>query len=94
MEEQKIECLYKLARAFHNTEKREILFYVENNSGVNATAINEALGQFQSNCSQHLRELKQLDLLVSTKDGRKHYYSVSPTYKEKYDLVVKAANEI
>lgn len=79
----KLEVSSNLLRALAHPLRLKILAFIDSNKSINVNQIYTALSLDQSIVSQHLRVLREAELVVTERDGKFVHYSVDYARIEK-----------
>jgi len=79
----KLEVSSNLLRALAHPLRLKILAFIDSNKSINVNQIYTALSLDQSIVSQHLRVLRDAELVVTERDGKFIHYSVDYARIEK-----------
>lgn len=67
----------ELLRALAHPLRLQILLFIDNNKSTHVNKIYNTLGLEQSITSQHLRILREVDLVLTEREGKYIYYTVN-----------------
>ena len=85
---EKLQASAELLRALAHPLRMRILEFIDKNDSINVNKIYNTLNLEQSITSQHLRILRQVDLVKTRRDGKYIHYSLN------YDKLGTSVNTI
>ena len=84
----KLEYAVKLTRALAHPLRMKILEFIDRNSAINVNNIYRSLQLEQSITSNHLKILRQANVVKAKKEGKKMIYSIN------YEIVARAVDSV